>query len=271
MRYIAVILTFVILASSASAQGYISVSKTSQKASTAGAPPTRDFWFAIPQNYDPKDVNGEIFSFYITSPVNTTISIQIQGQAVVKKPVTANQVLTHIVPRNLEINRSSVIETDKAIHIWSDDADLNVYFMSRNDFTSDGTVVLPSYSYGKEYVVAAATALYVGASVDLPSEFIVIATKDNTALTIIPSQDIRQEGAPTVVLHAKGVPFTEFLKKGECIQYQTTQSQDIPWDLSGTKISSNEPIAVVGASACPFIPADPYCDHVVEMIPPADV
>lgn len=270
MRQIIAIIAVVVLAASASAQGYISISKTSHKASAADAPPARDFWFAIPQNYDPKDVNGEIFSLYVTSEVNTTVNIQVQGQPVVKKPVSANQVLTHVLPKTLEINRSSAIETDKAIHVWSDDADLNVYFMSRNDFTSDGTVVLPSYSYGKEYVVAAATALFVSSAVDLPSEFIVIATKDNTALTIIPSQDIRKEGAPTVVLHAKGVPFTEFLKKGECIQYQTTQSQNIPWDLSGTTISSNEPIAVVGASACPFIPADPYCDHVVEMVPPVD-
>lgn len=270
MRHIISILALVVLASSVSAQGYITVSKTSHKASTAGAPPTRDFWFAIPQNYDPKDVNGEVFSFYITSPVNTTVNIQVQGQPVVKKPVTANQVLTHIVPRNLEINRSSAVETDKAIHIWSDNADLNVYFMSRNDFTSDGTVVLPSYSYGKEYVVAAATALYVSAAVDLPSEFIVIATKDSTVITITPSQDIRKEGVPTEIKYPKNVPFNVTLNKGECIQYQTTQSQDLPWDLSGTKIYSTEPIAVIGASACPFIPADPYCDHVLEMIPPVD-
>ncbi len=271
MRHIISILALVVLASSLSAQGYITVSKTSHKASTAGAPPTRDFWFAIPQNYDPKDVNGEVFSFYITSPVNTTVNIQVQGEAAIKKPVSANQVLTHIVPRNLEINRSSAIETDKAIHIWSDNADLNVYFMSRNDFTSDGTVVLPSYSYGKEYVVAAASALFVSAAVDLPSEFIVIATKDSTGITITPSQDIRNEGVPTEIKYPKNVPFNVTLNKGECIQYQTTQSQDIPWDLSGTKISSTEPIAVVGASACPFIPADPYCDHVMEMIPAVDI
>ena len=270
MRHIIVTLSFLVLASTASAQGYITVSKTSHKASTAGAPPTRDFWFAIPQNYDPKDVNGEIFSLYITSRVNTMVNIQVQGQAVVTKPVSANQVLTHVLPKNLEINRSSAIETDKAIHIWSDNADLNVYFMSRNDFTSDGTVVLPSYSYGKEYVVAAATALYVSAAVDLPSEFIVIATKDSTVITITPSQDIRKEGLPTEVKYPKNIPFDTTLNKGECIQYQTTQSQDLPWDLSGTKISSNQPIAVVGASACPFLPADPYCDHVVEMIPPVD-
>ncbi len=271
MRHIIAIFVLVVLASSAFAQGNITVSKTSHKAgTTAGTPPSRDFWFAIPQNYDPKDVNGEVFSFYITSPVNTTVNIQVQGQAVVKKPVSANQVLTHVVPRNLEINRSSAIESDKAIHIWSDNADLNVYFMSRNDFTSDGTVVLPSYSHGKEYVVAAATALYVSAAVDLPSEFIVIATIDNTVVTITPSQDIRKEGVPTEIKYPKNVPFNVTLNKGECIQYQTTQSQDIPWDLSGTKISSTEPIAVVGASACPFIPADPYCDHVLEMIPPVD-
>ena len=97
MRQILAVLAFAVLACSVSAQGYITISTTSQKAGTAGAPPTRDFWFAIPQNYDPKDVNGEIFSLYITSQVNTMVNIQVQGQAVMKNPVSANQVLTHIL------------------------------------------------------------------------------------------------------------------------------------------------------------------------------
>jgi hypothetical protein len=270
MKQVIAIFAVVALASISLAQGDAAKSAFSSRSTITSTNPARDFWFAVAQNYDPNDVHGKVFSFYITSAVNTSVNIQIQGQGVVKKLVSANQVLTHTVPRELEINRSSVIETDKAIHIWSDSADLNVYFMSRNDFSSDGTVVLPSYSYGKEYVVAAATALYVSASVDLPSEFIVISTEDNTAVTIIPSQDIRKEGEPATVLHAKGVAFTEFLNKGECIQYQTTQSQDIPWDLSGSVVSSNNPIAVIGASACPFMPADPYCDHVMEMVPSID-
>jgi hypothetical protein len=269
MRYF-IIIFLLLFARASFGQGYVTTTTERSKASVAATPSARDFWFAIPQNYDPKDATGEIFTFYITSQVNTSVHIQIQGQAVVTKPVSANQVLNYVVPRSLEINRSSAIETDKSIHIWSEDTDLNVYFMSRNDFTSDGTVVLPSYAYGKEYVVAAATALYVNSSVDLPSEFIIIATQDSTVVTVKPSQDIRKEGVPTEVKYPKNIPFNVTLNKGECIQYQTTQSQDIPWDLSGTILTSNNPIAVIGASACPFIPADPYCDHVVEMIPPSD-
>jgi hypothetical protein len=258
-----------LLAGTSYSQSRIRITEQIEKESRGDAPYLgRDLWLAIPQNYDPKDVNGEIFSLYVTSEKNTTVNIQVSGQAVVKKPVAAGQVLTHVFPRNLEINRSSAIETDKAIHIWSDNADLSVYFMSRNDFTSDGMYVIPTTGWGKDYVVAAATALYVSAAVDLPSEFIIIANQDNTAVSIIPSQDIRKEGDPSGVLHAKGVPFTEFLKKGECIQYQTTQSQDVPWDLSGTVVTSNNPIGVIGASACPFLPADPYCDHVNDYIPP---
>lgn len=269
MRYVLLVSLLVIVRTTFS-QGYISTTTERSKVSQTIAPASNDFWFAIPQNFDPKDANGEIFTFYITSRVNTYVRIQIQGQPAVTRQVTANQVLSYIVPRNLEINRSSAVETDKTIHIWSDNADLNVYFMSRNDYTSDGTVLLPTYAYGKEYVVAAASALYVSASVDLPSEFIIIAPYDNTVVTVTPSQDIRKEGMPTEVKYPKNIPFDVTLNKGECIQYQTTQSQDNPWDLSGTILSSNNPIAVIGASACPFIPDDPYCDHVNEMLPPTD-
>jgi len=269
MKVVLFVLASVLLAGTSYSQSRIRIQEQIETETRGDAPYLgRDLWMAIPQNYDPKDVNGEVFSLYITSEKNTTVNIQVAGQAAVKKPVTAGQVLTHVLARNLEINTSTGIQTDKAVHIWSDNADLSVYFMSRNDFTSDGMYVIPSTGWGKDYVVAAATALYVSAAVDLPSEFIVIANQDNTTLSIIPSQDIRAEGQPNVALHPKGVPFTVFLKKGECVQYQTTQSQDIPWDLSGTVITSNNPIGVIGASACPFLPADPYCDHVNDYIPP---
>lgn len=269
MKVVLFVMVSILLAGTSYSQSRIRIQEQVEKENRGDAPYLgRDLWMAIPQNYDPKDVNGEVFSLYITSEKNTTVNIQVSGQAVVKKPVTASQVLTHVLPRNLEINRSSVIETDKAVHIWSDNADLSVYFMSRNDFTSDGMYVLPTTGWGKDYVVAAATALYVSAAVDLPSEFIIIANQDNTTVNIIPAQDIRAEGQPNVALHKKGVPFTLFLKKGECVQYQTTQSQDLPWDLSGTVVTSNNPIGVIGGSACPFIPADPYCDHVNDYIPP---
>jgi hypothetical protein len=269
MKVVLFVLLFINVAGLSVAQNRIRINEQVETESRGDAPYLgRDLWMAIPQNFDPRDVNGEIFSLYITSEKNTTVNIQVTGQAVVKKPVTANQVLTHVLPRNLEINRSTAIETDKAVHIWSDNADLSVYFMSRNDFTSDGMYVIPTTGWGKDYVVAAATALYVSASVDLPSEFIIIANQDNTVVNVIPAQDIRAEGQPNTVRHPKGVPFTVFLKKGECVQYQTTQSQDLPWDLSGTVITSNNPVGVIGGSACPFIPADPYCDHVNDYIPP---
>lgn len=261
-------LVCIVLAGSAYSQSRIRITEQIEKESRGDAPYLgRDLWMAIPQNYLPAD-KGKTFSLYITSEKNTTVNIQVAGQAIVKKPVTANQVLTHVLAPTLEMTKSTAIEADKAVHIWSDNADLSVYFMSRNDFTSDGMYVIPSTGWGKDYVVAAATALYVSAAVDLPSEFIIIANQDNTAVTVIPAQDIRAEGQPTTVRHPKGVPFTVLLNKGECVQYQTTQSQDLPWDLSGTVLSSNNPIGVIGASACPFIPADPYCDHVVDMIPP---
>lgn len=269
LKVVLIFIVTVIASASVYSQSRVRIQEKIETENRGDAPYLgRDLWMAIPQNFDPRDKNGEVFSLYITSEKNTTVNIQVNGQAAVKKPVTANQVLTHVLAKDLEINTSTGIQTNKAVHIWSDNADLSVYFMSRNDFTSDGMYVLPTTGWGKDYVVAAATALYVSATVDLPSEFIIIANQDNTTVSIIPSQDIRAEGQPNVALHKKGVPFTVFLKKGECVQYQTTQSQDIPWDLSGTVVTSNNPIGVIGGSACPFIPADPYCDHVNDYIPP---
>src|SRR5690242_15263542 len=113
----------------------------------------RDLWFCIPQNADPNDNVGKIFTIYATSEKKTIINIQIQGQAVVKKQIAAGEVWDYEVPKGLELKSSLTAEKDKAIHVWSDNADLSVYFMSRNPYTSDGMYVIPTIGWGKEYVV----------------------------------------------------------------------------------------------------------------------
>ena len=121
-------LVCIILAGTAFSQSRIRITEQIEKESRGDAPYLgRDLWMAIPQNYLPAD-KGKTFSLYITSEKNTTVNIQVAGQAVVKKPVTANQVLTHVLAPTLEMIKSTAIETDKAVHIWSDNADLSVYF-----------------------------------------------------------------------------------------------------------------------------------------------
>src|SRR5579872_1938240 len=134
------------------------------------APPTagREFWFAIPSNYWGQDLGGKYLNVYITSAYNTTAYVG-HGTDTIGVPVTAYKISTYNAPRSWEIITSGYVE-DNGVHVWSKDADLTVYFMSHNEYTSDGTYVIPTIGWGTDYVVAGFASLYEGSN-DLPSEF----------------------------------------------------------------------------------------------------
>ncbi len=237
----------------------------------------REFWWAQPSNYWGEDLGGKYIRIYITSPQNTTayVSIGTGGQTA---PVTiqAYKIGTYIVPLGWEMESSGIVEP-KAIHVWSNTADLTVYVMSHNAYTSDGSYIVPTVGWGTDYVVAGYGALFEGFGsfvYDLPSEFTVTADVDNTVVTITPSCDLRQcygQGDnPTVVAYPQGKPFTITLNRGECAQFLSVQATGSDgFDVTGTIVHSNNPVGVLGGSGCPNIPADfPYCDHVEDMVPP---
>ncbi len=227
----------------------------------------RDLWFTMAENY----VNqvGKYYTLYVTSPNNTTVNIEVTGKGSSKNQIIAGQVFTYNVPLAWEVTSSGVVE-QKGIHVWSDDADLTAYLLSRNPSTSDGMLIIPTTGWGTEYVVGAYGSLwegYGGGLIDFPSEFSIVANQDNTVCKIVPNVDIRVNGMPD---HKAGVAFTEVLNKGECIQYQAVLSQDCAnYDVTGSVVTTNYPVGIIGASQCPNIPCtNEACDHICEMIPP---
>ncbi len=258
------------------AQGNIRILHTQEHESRGEVPYLgRDLWFAIPLNAEANNNSTKYFQVYVTAYRNTTVNFQISGGAVVKRPVTAGQVTifkstTGDIPLSTELHSSGALE-NKAVHVWSDNADISVYFLSRVLASTDGMYVIPSTGWGKEYVVGGYSSLLIPANRgDYPSEFAVVANQNNTTITVIPSTDIRKDGFPNVIDHPKGIPFTQNLNRGECVQYQATGSpQDDSWDVTGTVITSNNPVGVMGGAVCPFIPtSDPYCDYVLDMLQP---
>ena len=235
----------------------------------------RDLWFTMIQNYG-SSTGDKYYNLYVTSSSSTNIHVQPNGGAEKVLVVQAGTVATFKIPLAWEMTTSSIVEK-KAIHVWSNDADVSAYLLSHNDYTSDGMFIIPTIGWGRDYVVAAYNALFEGGGsyvYDEPSEMAIVANQDNTVCTIIPSCDMRVESTPhscaACLAHAKGVPFNDTLNKGECIQYESLRATDTEsYDMTGTVVHANRPVGVVGGSQCPNIPMSyPYCDHVCEMMPP---
>src|SRR5688572_10825522 len=95
----------------------------------------RDHWFAIPRNLDYGADVGKFFDIYIASEKKTVVNIQVKDGPLVSKPLGAGAVLRHPLDWTTEMFTSGTSEK-KSIHVWSKDADLSVYLLSRNSFTS---------------------------------------------------------------------------------------------------------------------------------------
>ena len=262
------------------AQGNIRIVHTQQKEARSDTYLGRDLWFAIPLNYSPTDRSTKYFNVYVNSPRNTTVNLQIGNGPIVQKPVSAGKVTVFTsptptkpssnIPLSTEMYSSGVVE-QKVIHVWSNDADIAVYLLSRVAYSSGGMYVLPPTGWGKEYIVGAYESIFdPTGQADWPSEFAIVSNQDNTTVTITPTWDIRKDGFPTVIEHPKQIPFTVNLNKGECVQYQTVLPiNDGECDLTGTIIASNNTIGVEGCSVDPYIPFPyGYGDYCLSMLQP---
>lgn len=132
------------------------------------------------------------------------------------------------------------------VHV-SASAPVTVHGFTRDSYTADGYLALPTAMLSTNYMVMA----YTGAS-----DFGVLATEDNTSVTITPTADIF--GRPAAQ------PWTFVLRQGQ--SYRVTSPDG---DFTGTKVTSDKPIAVVGGAVGPDIPQGFCCsDDIIEEMTP---
>ncbi len=272
------------LAASTTAHAQLSSSVSTLKHDSTFAQ-GRDFWFAMQSNYWGIDLGGKYMRIYITSDQNCTAFVASQyvggvAGAITPIPVTAYEISSYKIPEFWEMESSGIAE-NKVIHVYSNTADLAVYDLSHNPYTSDGSYIIPTIGWGTDYVVAAYGSLFEGGGsygFDLPSTMMVVANQDSTVFSFTPPCDCRSStsgndaGDPnsTIIVFFADSTYTFTLNRGQCMEFMPVKSEaDTGFDMTGTIIHANKPVGVEGGSVCPNIPADyPYCDHVEEMIPP---
>ncbi len=201
-----------------------------------------DFWLMFNDNY-----STPALTIFVTSDVNTTGTVSIPGIPFTANfTVTANTITPVTIPASVQTHTSNVIDS-KGIHVTSQQ-EVTVYGLSYLQFSTDAYLGLPTDVLGTSYIVLT----YTGQS----SEFGVVSTANGTVVTITPSV--------TVGTRTAGVPYNITLNQG-----QTYELQAGSLDLTGTIITSTQPIGVMGANVCANIPPGvSYCDHINEMLPP---
>ncbi len=238
----------------------------------------RDFWLAAPSNN--WGAAPGIIQIYISSSQRTTAYVEL-GNSRNSILITPYAISSFTIPATWEMESSGVVES-KAIHVYSNDADLSVCFFSQQSIgTGEGTNILPTIGWGKDYVVAAFASLFeVGTDTpyDYPSECVVVAGEDNTSVTITPVCNCREcmagnengNADASVTIFPAGKSFTIGMDRGQSFQLMPVLATGPDnFDMTGTIIHANNPIGVMGGSSETNIPLDhPYANFVCEMIPP---
>lgn len=260
MKIIKIITLFCTLAFFSSiASLYSQTDKKPQKQQPIKSLVGNEYWLCfqknhvfVPQNTTSSKINLELF---IASDEDANVKIEIDSIGYRQQLVVPAATM-----KNVKIPASAIIVNDQvplrlAIHITSDKP-IYVYGLNHLSSSTDTYLGIPVDYLGTEYRV-----ICYDISDGLTSQFAIIATEDNTELTIIPT-------VPTVKGNKENEPFTVKLKRGEVYQVAPKFDTIKNCDLTGTYIKSNKKIAVFTGHQCAYVPPRVIaCNHLVEQIP----
>lgn len=251
----------------------------------------RDFWLTFLPNYhnnrtadDPRLRFGDSLYIFVAASEPTTGVITYRNRF--GKEFTENFAIND--PANIYTFRVSYYdfellglnesgepaiyaENAKAVkhsfHVETS-ADVTVYALNQAFTTSDAFLVLPTDALGEDYMIMSYNSDRVRNEIPTPSEFAVVATEDNTEITITPQ---------TFIFGETDLPVVKTLNRGEVYLVQANVL-DGEWraDLTGTEVSATKPIAVFAGHQRATTPnsydfdESKSRDHLVEQMPPID-
>ncbi|MEZ4828247.1 MAG: gliding motility-associated C-terminal domain-containing protein [Bacteroidia bacterium] len=199
-----------------------------------------EFWFGFMEH---RDIGANTRVAMLTSRYDTqgTISVPMAGWSQTFT-ISANSVTIITLPPITETRGSESISAN-AVKVVSD-LPIAVYIHQYFSRRSEATVVLPTVSLGQDYRVIT----YTGPSQNneiYPAEFLIVATQDNTKISVTLSAQTKNGKAP-------GSSFSITLDAGETYQVQAQASTG---DFTGTLVTGDKKFAVFGGNRWTGIPA----------------
>jgi hypothetical protein len=215
-----------------------------------------DFWGMFLSNFD----GSAVKTLFLTGTTSTTGTVSIPGLGFSTPfAITPGTVTSVVLPNTVEVLTSDVIE-NKGIHVTAAD-EVTVYGLSRLLATTDACLILPTDVLGTEYIILGYRNDPALPASALGTEFGVVATENGTTVTITPTV--------TTGSRAVGVPYSITLNQGNT--YQLVNDSQALVDLSGTIVTADKPVAVLGGNKCARIPPGyAACDHIFEQLTPVN-
>lgn len=210
-----------------------------------------EFWVTFPQGIDANNLQ-----LFITSKAGATVSIQSPGGYSGSTVVGPGGRVTFLIPAYLQATSTDGIQSI-GIHVTATNP-IALYGFNYTIQASDGYLALPVEALGTTYISSSYyNESWNGQSI-LGSEFAVVATQDCTHLVITPRVAVGS--------HPANTPYGVTLNQGQVYQLQ---DNTLNYDLTGTLITSDNPVAVIGGHLCAYVPLyTPSCNYLVEQFWP---
>lgn len=190
----------------------------------------------------------------------TTDTVSPSSVKIINLPWTPawNAMATALIP-----NQAYRLRTTQPVTVYQFNP-LEYKIGSTNSYSNDASLLLPVNVWDKEYIVASRATIEDGSGF-----YAITASKNGTNVTVTPSATggtvlggggISNSGTGTVTMDKSSV--LQVLSGGP------KDGQSV--DITGTKISSDKPIQVIGGHNCTYVPYDQTaaCDHLEESMFP---
>ncbi len=232
--------------------GSVSAYVNAQSSSTEG----REFWIALTKA---KTTGSGGYTPYITISAKKACHIEIKNPNTtwsgVSKDIPAGltEIGTNEIPlvqwTNTSFNTSDFqVEQNLGLQLTSTE-NVSVYVASRMEFSFDATNVLPITALTTDYMIQDYPACDHEDKADQNSAtFVVVATEDNTEITIVPTVDTRNGNAAGSTIKYI-IP-----KKGQV--YHVISVDKKGSSFTGTTVQANKPIALFAGDVNTDVPGE---------------
>jgi hypothetical protein len=215
-----------------------------------------------------------------TSSQAATVTVTQGATTITTQSVAANAVAVITLPWNaLQTATSTGLYTKLAYRVRTTQP-VTVYQFNPLQYTNgsgyytytnDASLLLPVTAWGTQYMVAARNTWVCNQcnghniNANLPGFYAVVARTAGTQVTLQRSPTTNLRGTvPGLAANGSG---TVTLGEGDVLQVMSGMAATD--DLTGTIVTANNPVEVIGGHDCTFIPWNVgWCDHIEESIFP---
>ncbi|XP_068180237.1 IgGFc-binding protein [Antennarius striatus] len=195
--------------------------------------------------------SGSHLQIYITAvQANTKVTVQVPPLKFRKeKTLNVGERVIIDLPKEVELSGSK--KSPNTVHIEAS-ADVSVSSLNFKKFTADNSLVYPTSEWGTEYFILTPTS----GPFSTCGEFAVTNGKERNNVEIFPKGIIKFQGS----IYGNHKKLVIALEPYESVQIQSH------YDLSGTRITSQLPVAVLTGHSCTW--RFSKCNHVYEQLLP---